>query len=351
MMIMPRIATPGGEDGDESDSSSEELVSSTPAVDEEGGAEEHAADLDEQTDPDEGPEVLDAVEGDKEDASLFLDPDDDDGEVFEVVDGQPEIVKEGEGGSDEESVDTSGHVAELEEKLTAQEERLNHVEEQMGELEKERDDLKQRLIRNAADMENFRKRKERERDELRKYGADKLIMDLLPAIDNLERALEHAERAGEESSIADGVRMTHRQLVASLDKHGVRGFDSVGQPFDPQRHEAIQQVETTEHDTGTVVQEFQKGYFLHDRLLRPAMAVVAKRVDPPEGAARPSPTRRPSIREAPEADRPEADRPQGPPRRPRRMRRPRTSPRPRTRRAPRPSTRAPRRSPRRNPPE
>lgn len=270
-----------GEDGDESDSSSEELVSSTPAVDEEGGAEEHAADLDEQTDPDEGPEVLDAVEGDKEDASLFLDPDDDDGEVFEVVDGQPEIVKEGEGGSDEESVDTSGHVAELEEKLTAQEERLNHVEEQMGELEKERDDLKQRLIRNAADMENFRKRKERERKEIEKYGANGLVRDLLPAVDNLERALEHAEKSQEESSIADGVRMVHRQLLSSLEKHGVKGFNSVGERFDPQRHEAIQQVETTEHDTGTIVQEAQKGYFLHDRLLRPSLAIVAKRVEPP----------------------------------------------------------------------
>ncbi len=145
----------------------------------------------------------------------------------------------------------------------------------------ERDDFKTRLLRSAADLENFRKRKEREKDEIKKFGAEKVVSDLLPAIDNLERALEHAEKSEEQSSITDGVKMVHRQLISALEKHAIKGFSAVGEKFDPQLHEAIQQIETTEFETGVVMQEFQKGYFIHERLLRPAMTVVAKNVAPP----------------------------------------------------------------------
>ena len=223
--------------------------------------------------PEEEP-VLEVVDQEE----LFLSPDDGAGEVFEA-EGSAEVIEILDMPTQE-----STQAGELKARIEELEAQLAQQAEALDAGTRERDDLKARLLRAAADMDNFRKRKEREKDELRKYGSDKLVVDLLPAVDNLERALEHAEKTAEESSISDGVRMVHRQIVSSLDKHGIRSFDSVGEKFDPQRHEAIQQVETTEFDTNVVMQEFQKGYFIHDRLLRAALTVVAKRVDPPAQA-------------------------------------------------------------------
>lgn len=150
----------------------------------------------------------------------------------------------------------------------------------LAELEAERDDFKNRLLRTAADLENFRKRAAREREDMRKYGIDKVVLELLPVIDNLDRALEHADKLDAQSaSIVDGVQMVHRQFLSSLEKHGVTSFDARGEFFDPTRHEAIQQIETTDKETGTVLEQYQKGYFLHDRLIRPALVAVAKRVE------------------------------------------------------------------------
>ena len=197
---------------------------------------------------------------------LFLSPEDSDVEVVSA----PEIV---EVLSDEKN--DSGLVAELRAKLTA--------------AEAERDESKNRLLRTAADLENFRKRAAREREDMRKYGIDKVVLELLPVIDNLDRALEHAEKSESGiSSIIDGVRMVYRQFVTSLEKHGVSSFDARGEAFDPTRHEAIQQIDSADHDANTVLEQYQKGYFLHDRLIRPALVAVSKKVEsvkPPEPAA------------------------------------------------------------------
>lgn len=146
----------------------------------------------------------------------------------------------------------------------------------LGEVEAERDEYKNRMMRLAADLENFRKRTAREKDDLRKYGIDRVVLELLPVLDNLERALEHADKSEDSTTIVDGVRMVHRQFVTALEKHGVRGFASKGEMFDPQKHEAIQQMETTDHPTGFVLEEYQKGYYLHERLIRPALVVVVR---------------------------------------------------------------------------
>lgn len=143
-------------------------------------------------------------------------------------------------------------------------------------VEAERDDFRNRMMRVAADLENFRKRTVREKDDLRKYGIDRVVLELLPVLDNLERALEHADKSADSTTIVDGVRMVQRQFVTALEKHGVAGFDAKGEHFDPQKHEAIQQIETTEHQTGLVLEEYQKGYYLHERLIRPALVVVAR---------------------------------------------------------------------------
>lgn len=157
-------------------------------------------------------------------------------------------------------------------------ERIDELEERLDEVKQERDQFEERMMRIAADLENFKKRAKRNEEELEKYGSKSLVSDLLPTIDNLERALEHA-RNSEEANIIDGVEMVVRQLHQQLEKHGVAPFDATGETFDPERHEAIQQVETSDHESGEVIEQFQRGYMIHDRLLRPAMVSVAKQVE------------------------------------------------------------------------
>lgn len=202
---------------------------------------------------------------------LFVSPDDSDVELVELgqqaSDGAPEDE------ALQEALEAKkAEVAELEA-------RVRSLEEGNEVLGIEKEELNTRLLRSMADLENYRRRSEREKEELRKYGVEKVVADLVPAVDNMERALNHAQEQGESNSLVEGIEMVHRQILGTLKKYGVVPFDSKAEPFDPQRHEAIQQVESTEVDTGTIVEEYQKGYFIHDRLLRPALVVVAKRVE------------------------------------------------------------------------
>ncbi len=130
-----------------------------------------------------------------------------------------------------------------------------------------------RLLRLAADFENFKKRAARERDETRKYGIENVLRDFLSVADGMRRALEHA--ASDPAALLEGVRLVQKQLNDALTKNGVRSFDSLGQPFDPARHEALMQQESDE-PPNTVINEIARGYTLHDRLVRPAVVVVSK---------------------------------------------------------------------------
>lgn len=137
-------------------------------------------------------------------------------------------------------------------------------------------DLRNRMLRAAADLDNFRKRTTKEKDDLKKFGAERVVQDFLPIVDNLERALAHASGSDSGSSLVDGVAMVLKQFQSTLERHGVKGFTSRGERFDPERHEAVQQIESEDHPSGTIIEEFQRGYFIHERLLRPAMVVVAR---------------------------------------------------------------------------
>lgn len=145
--------------------------------------------------------------------------------------------------------------------------------EQLERLEKEKRELHDRLLRTAAEFENFKKRTKKEADEASTRGREQLLKELLPALDNLERALKHAP-AGDPLTV--GVQQTEKQLLQALEKFGVVRFTALGKPFDPSLHDAIQQVETAEYPPGSVAQEFASGYLLGQRLLRPAMVAVAK---------------------------------------------------------------------------
>lgn len=136
--------------------------------------------------------------------------------------------------------------------------------------------LNDRMLRMMADVDNMRKRLEREREDIICYGNEQLLRELLPVIDNLERALQHGESQSDPQAIKEGVELTLRNFLSVLEKFGCKPFDSVGMPFDPRYHEAVMQKESKEYPENTVIEEFQRGYMFRDRLLRPAMVVVAK---------------------------------------------------------------------------
>ncbi len=132
----------------------------------------------------------------------------------------------------------------------------------------------ERLLRAQAELQNVLKRHERERAERAKYAIEPLARDLLATVDDLERALSHAE--DEPAALAAGVSLVYRALLDVLGKHGVERIESVGRPFDPNLHEAVSVVEREDVPDNTIVEEHRPGYRLHDRLLRPAMVVVAR---------------------------------------------------------------------------
>ncbi len=129
-----------------------------------------------------------------------------------------------------------------------------------------------RYVRAMADFENFRKRSEREKQDFFKYALAGVMKDLLPVLDNFDRALEHAE---EGDDFHRGVFMIYKQLYDTLQKHGLRPIEEAGIPFDPKIHEGVVREENPSVPSQTVVAILQKGYFLHDRLLRPALVKVA----------------------------------------------------------------------------
>ena len=139
-------------------------------------------------------------------------------------------------------------------------------------LEQEIADLRDRSIRTLADFDNYRKRAERERTDLRRFAVLEPMRDLLEVVDNLERA---AAAGGSADDLKQGVEMILRQLQEVLRRHGAVPFDSVSEPFDPALHEAVSRQESAEVTEPTVAAELQKGYRLHERLLRPARVVVA----------------------------------------------------------------------------
>jgi molecular chaperone GrpE len=131
-----------------------------------------------------------------------------------------------------------------------------------------------------ADFENYQKRAARDRDEERRYAVTPLARDLLPAFDNLQRALDAAKQAGDVGPLAQGVAATQAQILQIFARHGIKPIEALHQPFDPNRHEAVMQQPSADHPAGTVLQVLQQGFQIHDRVLRPASVIVST---PPNG--------------------------------------------------------------------
>lgn len=223
----------------------------------------------------------------------------------EVIKAALESVRkrtEGDPGSEEVKVEVEGtppeagtgdakdqEIAELKTQLEVSQAAGRSV---MGRIKDEHE----KVLRATADLENFKKRAQKEKDELQRFGNEKLLRDLLPVVDNFDRALEHSKGGGDFASLEKGVTMIRKLFEDALGKHGVKAFDSKGKPFDPNLHEAMQHVETDDMPANHVASELLRGFTLNDRLVRPALVMVSKKKTPSAE----------SVTEAPSAQ-PEAD--------------------------------------------
>ena len=155
------------------------------------------------------------------------------------------------------------------------------LQERIRQLEQAVKDSEDQLLRKAAEFENSRKRLSREKEESIKYANAALLGDVVPIIDDFERAIQSAAESKDFDAFHTGVSMIEKQMVSMLERNwGLKRFSANGEPFDPEKHEAIAVEETDQHDSEIVLEDYQKGYLLHDRVLRPAKVKVARPIAP-----------------------------------------------------------------------
>lgn len=183
----------------------------------------------------------------------------------------------------EQEVLTEEHVAEENTEEEVQEDQTEEVSQEeilqakVAELEAANAELKDQMLRRQAELENYRKRLIRDKEEAVQFANESLIRDILGFLDNMERALTAAKNGGDVNALIEGFEMTQNQLLSTLDKNwGLKAIESVGQEFDPSLHEACMMTVDENLDKETVLEEFQKGYTLHDRVIRPAKVKIGK---------------------------------------------------------------------------
>ena len=166
----------------------------------------------------------------------------------------------------------------LDEKIiNGEEDPVKELEAKLEAKEKEAVETYDRLLRASAEFDNFKKRSSREMEEFRKFANQSLIKEMLSVIDNLELAMNSTNvHKAIDKDLLQGLEMTHKEILKVFEKFDVKPIDAKGRPFDPSFHEAVMQEETNDSPKNTVVNELQRGYMIHDRLLRPSMVVVAK---------------------------------------------------------------------------
>lgn len=152
---------------------------------------------------------------------------------------------------------------------------LEQKERELSLKSEEIQTLQDKLLRLAAEFENYKRLAQRDQREQVKFANETLLKELLPIVDNLERAINFAKGTASCDALIQGVELTLKQFLEALNKFGVRQITSIGEPFDPSRHQAVAHVESKEVAENTVVEEYQKGYLLHDRVMRAAMVAVA----------------------------------------------------------------------------
>ena len=183
----------------------------------------------------------------------------------------------------EQEVLTEEQVAEENTEEEVQEDQTEEVSQEeilqakVAELEAANAELKDQMLRRQAELENYRKRLIRDKEEAVQFANESLIRDILGFLDNMERALTAAKNGGDVNALIEGFEMTQNQLLSTLDKNwGLKAIESVGQEFDPSLHEACMMTVNENLDKETVLEEFQKGYTLHDRVIRPSKVKIGK---------------------------------------------------------------------------
>jgi len=157
------------------------------------------------------------------------------------------------------------------------------LEAELESAQKGAQEAHDRFLRVSADFENYKKRSAREMEDFRKFANESLVKTLLPVVDNLERALDSViDNKPADDPIAAGVQMTLTEILKIFEKFHVKSIESLEKPFDPCFHQAVMQEEADNHPDNTVLKELQKGYLMHDKLIRPSMVVVSKKKESPE---------------------------------------------------------------------
>lgn len=191
---------------------------------------------------------------------------------------------------DKENLETENKTAEIDSQKIPSEKTKPEPSDETGELkkqlqekEKEAKDAFDRLLRVRADFDNYQKRVKKERQEFERFASEGLVKELLPVIDNLERAINSTKVTGEIAPLVEGLEMTIKQFKDALKNAGLSEIKSVGEIFDPSKHEAIKLITPHEGKDNTVIEEYEKGYLLHDRVIRPSRVGVARnRIDKAE---------------------------------------------------------------------
>ncbi len=164
-------------------------------------------------------------------------------------------------------------------KLARKNEKISDLEKKIVKLEEDKADFKDQLLRKQADFDNFRKRMFREKEEAIKYANSNLLQDIVGTIDDFDRALQSAAQSKDFDALHSGIELIEKQLTSMLErKYGLKRFESIGEEFDPDKHEALAMEESEDHDIQTVLEDYLKGFMLHDRVLRHAKVKIASPV-------------------------------------------------------------------------
>lgn len=153
---------------------------------------------------------------------------------------------------------------------------IENDDKELESLKSELEDYKNRYMRLSADFQNYKRRIEKEKNDIYKFGSEKIVVDILPIIDNFERAIDSSENNEESNGLLDGIQMIFKQLIEVLNKHGVEEIEAIQKEFDPNLHHAVMQEECEGVDNNIVTQVLQKGYMLNSKVIRPSMVKVSK---------------------------------------------------------------------------
>lgn len=197
---------------------------------------------------------------------------------IKAEDTKEEFMKEKQTPENDSDSGAAQSNAEAKEQQHKEPEEIEQLKNELASAKAEAAETYERLLRLSAEFENYKKRTQRQMDENKKCANEELLKDLLSVVDNLERALNVAgeKKTETDTNMAEGIEMTLNEILKTLKKHNVTPVEAMGKPFDPTYHEALMQEETDEYPENTVIGEMQKGYVLHDRLIRPARVVVSK---------------------------------------------------------------------------